>query len=85
MAVHPSLATASLTPAVPLSVNERLRLRLHEMLGRYISGLPTPVGGVAGVPYGPVWPLDTPALARWRSHSSPRLRAAGSTTCTPPP
>ncbi len=66
MAVHPALVTASLTSAVPLSVNERLRL--HESLGRYLSGLPTPVGGVAGVPYGPVWPLDTPALARWRSH-----------------
>ncbi|MFZ3475852.1 hypothetical protein ACODT3_41535 [Streptomyces sp. 4.24] len=66
MAVHPSLTTASLTPAVPLSVNERLRL--HEMLARYISGLPTPLTGVDLAPYGPVWPLDTPALARWRSH-----------------
>ncbi|MFC0599251.1 hypothetical protein [Streptomyces palmae] len=65
LAVHPVLVTASLTPALPLSVNERLRL--HEMLARYISGLPTPLGGVTGVPYGPVWPLDTPALARWRS------------------
>ncbi|KUN17645.1 hypothetical protein AQJ11_37950 [Streptomyces corchorusii] len=71
MAVHPALETASLTPAVPLSVNERLRL--HEMLGRYISGLPTPITGVTGVPYGPVWPLDTPALARWRSHVIARL------------
>ncbi|WP_206305515.1 hypothetical protein [Actinacidiphila soli] len=51
---------------MPLSVNERLHL--HEMLGRYFSGLPTPVGGVAGVPYGPVWPLDTHTLAHWRSH-----------------
>ncbi|WP_239334447.1 hypothetical protein [Frankia sp. CiP3] len=65
LAVHPGLVTASLTPALPLSVNERLRL--HEMLARYISGLPTPITGVAEVPYGPVWPLDTPALARWRS------------------
>jgi hypothetical protein len=65
LAVHPVLVTASLTPALPLSVNERLRL--HEMLGRYISGLPTPISGVVAVPYGPVWPLDTPALARWRS------------------
>ncbi|HEY1621709.1 MAG TPA: hypothetical protein VGG25_29080 [Streptosporangiaceae bacterium] len=71
LAVHPALAGASVTPAVPLSVNERLRL--HEMLGRYISGLPTPVGGVTGPPYGPVWPLDTPALARWRSHLIARL------------
>ncbi|MET9418860.1 hypothetical protein ABZY03_32665 [Streptomyces klenkii] len=66
MTVHPTLLTASLTPAVPLTANERLRL--HENLGRYISGLPTPVSGVAPMPYGPVWPLDTPALARWRSH-----------------
>ncbi|WP_418154518.1 hypothetical protein [Actinoalloteichus caeruleus] len=65
VAVHPALVSASLTPAVPLSVNERLRL--HEMLGRYISGLPTPMSGVTSAPYGPVWPLDTPALARWRS------------------
>ncbi|ABP53608.1 hypothetical protein [Salinispora tropica] len=71
MAVHPALDTASLTPAVPLSVNERLRL--HETLGRYISGLPTPITGVAGMPYGPVWPLDSPALARWRSHLIARL------------
>jgi hypothetical protein len=66
MAVHPDLATSTLMPAVPLSANERLRL--HENLGRYISGLPTPLSGVGGVPYGPVLPLDTPALARWRSH-----------------
>ncbi|MHC3393953.1 hypothetical protein ACLQ2E_31495 [Streptomyces lavendulocolor] len=71
VAVHPALSTASLTPAAPLSVNERLRL--HELLGRYISGLPTPLTGVTGVPYGPVWPLDTPALARWRSHLIARL------------
>lgn len=71
MAVHPALDTASLTPAAPLSVNEWLRL--HETLGRYISGLPTPITGVAGVPYGPVWPLDSPALARWRSHLIARL------------
>jgi hypothetical protein len=71
VAVHPALDTASLMPAAPLSVNERLRL--HELLGRYISGLPTPLTGVTGVPYGPVWPLDTPALARWRSHLIARL------------
>lgn len=66
VAVHPSLTTASLSPAKPLSVNERLRL--HENLTRYISGLPTPLNGVDSTPYGPVWPLDTPACARWRSH-----------------
>ncbi|QNT91823.1 hypothetical protein HEP81_01494 [Streptomyces griseofuscus] len=71
LAVHPALGTASITPAVPLSVNERLRL--HELLGRSISGLPTPLNGVTGVPYGPVWPLDTPGLARWRSHLITRL------------
>ncbi len=73
IAVHPALRDASLTPAAPLSVNERLRL--HEMLARYISGLPTPLNGVNEVPYGPVWPLDTPALARWRSHLINRLAA----------
>jgi hypothetical protein len=71
LAVHPALTTPALTPAMPLSVNERLRL--HELLARYISGLPTPLNGVTGVPYGPVWPLDTPALARWRSHLITRL------------
>lgn len=66
VAVHPCLSTTSLTRATPLSVNERLRL--HENLARYISGLPTPLKGVTGALYGPVWPLDTPACARWRSH-----------------
>jgi len=66
LAVHPVLDTAPLTSAVPLSVNEKLRL--HELLARYICGLPTPLNGVIEMPYGPVWPLDTPALARWRSH-----------------
>jgi hypothetical protein len=65
MAVHPGFSAASLTSAVPLSVNERLRL--HEGLARCISGLPTPLTGVSEPPYGPVWPLDTPACARWRS------------------
>ncbi|MEW2615141.1 hypothetical protein AB0937_34155 [Streptomyces sp. NPDC047880] len=74
VAVHPELTAASLTPARPLSVNERLRL--HENLARYISGLPTPLNGVSGMPYGPVWPLDTPALARWRSHLIATLAAS---------
>ncbi|WP_433358582.1 hypothetical protein [Streptosporangium sp. CA-115845] len=65
LAVHPSGPAASLTSAVPLSANERLRL--HEGLARYISGLPTPLTGTASAPYGPVWPLDTPACARWRT------------------
>lgn len=64
LATHPDLAS-SLTSAVPLSVNERLRW--HEGLARYISGLPTPLTGVAGAPYGPVWPLDSARCARWRS------------------
>jgi hypothetical protein len=72
LAVHPGLPVA-LTPAVPLSVNETLRL--HEMLARHISGLPTPLAGVGTAPYGPVWPLDTPELARWRSHLLTRLAA----------
>lgn len=65
MAVHPSLTLVSLTPAKPLSVSERLRL--HENLARYISGLPTPLNGVEGAPYGPVWPLDTSTCARRRT------------------
>ncbi|MBO2461768.1 hypothetical protein [Actinomadura violacea] len=71
LVVHPALRTAALTAAVPLAVNEKLRL--HELLARYISGVPTPVSGVGAVPYGPVWALDTPALARWRSHLIGRL------------
>ncbi|MEV7289791.1 hypothetical protein AB0O01_35450 [Streptomyces sp. NPDC093252] len=57
----------------PANERLRLRLRLHEMLGRYISRLPTPITGVTGIPYGPVWPLDTPALAPWRSRLLARL------------
>ncbi|GAQ54830.1 hypothetical protein [Streptomyces acidiscabies] len=72
VAVHPVLRTRSLTPAVPLTLNERLRL--HELLARYISGLPTPLG-VTGMPYGTVWPLDSPALARQR-HELIHLLAA---------
>lgn len=66
LAVHPSGAGASLKSAVPLSVNERLRL--YEGLARYISGLPTPLTGITSAPYGPVWPLDTPACAQWRAN-----------------
>jgi hypothetical protein len=73
LAVHPGLP-AALAPAVPLSLNETLRL--HELLARYISGLPTPLAGAGAVPYGPVWPLDTPDLARWRSQLIARLAAA---------
>ena len=72
LAVHPRLQ-AALVPAVPWSVNETLRL--HELLARSISGLPTPLTGVGTVPYGPVWPLDTPLLARWRSQLIARLAA----------
>ncbi|MEO5875630.1 MAG: hypothetical protein ABIS86_09805 [Streptosporangiaceae bacterium] len=64
LATHPDLAS-SLTSATPLSLNERLRW--HEGLARYISGLPTPLTGVAGVPYGPVWPLDSARCAHMRS------------------
>ncbi|MEU9068924.1 hypothetical protein AB0D60_18820 [Streptomyces sp. NPDC048306] len=58
-------------PATPFSANEQLRL--HEGLARYISGLPTPLTGPTGAPYGPVWPLDTLPLARWRTHLITRL------------
>ncbi|MGA5819926.1 hypothetical protein ACPC54_18940 [Kitasatospora sp. NPDC094028] len=71
LAIHPVHPAASLKSALPLSVNETLRL--HELLARHVSGLPTPLAGVGTVPYGPVWPLDSPALARWRSHLITRL------------
>ncbi|WP_055472120.1 hypothetical protein, partial [Streptomyces pathocidini] len=64
--VHSRVTEARLIPATPFSGNEYLRL--HENLARYISGIPTPLDGIAEAPYGPVWPLDTPACARWRSH-----------------
>lgn len=76
LAVRPGLA-AGLSPAVPLQAGEALRL--HELLARYISGLPTPLAGVGtgpgAVPYGPVWPLDTPQLAAWRSRLITALAA----------
>ncbi|WP_030237484.1 hypothetical protein [Streptomyces sp. NRRL S-350] len=71
LGVHPAAGSGRLLAATPFSVNERLRL--HEMLARYISGLPTPLTGVSGTPYGPVWPIDTPDCARWRSHLLDRL------------
>lgn len=74
LAVRPGLP-AAVTPAVPLTLNESLRL--HELLARYISGLPTPLAGAGTVPYGPVWPVDTPALARWRSRLITLLAACG--------
>ncbi|MEV7471892.1 hypothetical protein AB0O20_36220 [Streptomyces kronopolitis] len=64
--VHPRATEARLTRATPFSGNEYLRL--HENLARYISGIPTPLDGIAEAPYGRVWPLDTPACARWRCH-----------------
>ncbi|RDG33975.1 phosphoenolpyruvate carboxykinase (ATP) [Streptomyces corynorhini] len=71
LTVHPGVPHAQTTAATPFSANEQLRL--HEALARYVSGLPTPLTGPNGTPYGPVWPLDTPALARWRSHLITRL------------
>lgn len=71
LTVHPAIPRAVLVPATPFSANEQLRL--HEALARYISGLPTPLTGPSGAPYGPVWPLDTPWLARWRAHLIARL------------
>ncbi|OKJ78573.1 hypothetical protein [Streptomyces sp. CB02460] len=71
LTVHPAVPGPLLTSATPFSPNEQLRL--HEALARYISGLPTPLTGPAGAPYGPVWPLDDPSLARWRAHLVARL------------
>ncbi|MFJ6438797.1 hypothetical protein [Streptomyces sp. NPDC091416] len=71
LTVHPAVPRPVLVPATPFSANEQLRL--HEALARYISGLPTPLTGPAGAPYGPVWPLDDVPLARWRTHLIARL------------
>ncbi|ARF73053.1 hypothetical protein B7C62_12840 [Kitasatospora albolonga] len=71
LTVHPDVPSAVLVPATPFSANEQLRL--HEALARCISGIPTPLTGPGGAPYGPVWPLDTPRLARWRTHLVARL------------
>ncbi|MFI6056100.1 hypothetical protein ACIBCO_39300 [Streptomyces violascens] len=71
LTVHPAVTRPVLVPATPFSVNEQLRL--HEALARYISGLPTPLSGTAGAPFGPVWRLDSSPLARWRSHLITRL------------
>ncbi|MFB7191070.1 hypothetical protein ACFCZT_38545 [Streptomyces sp. NPDC056230] len=62
LTVHPAVPRPVLVPATPFSVNEQLRL--HEALARYISGLPTPLTGPTGAPYGTVWPLDDHGLAR---------------------
>ncbi|WP_367140628.1 MULTISPECIES: hypothetical protein [Streptomyces] len=64
LAVHPYSQTLT-APATPFSTAELLRL--HENLARYITGLPTPINGLTGMPYGTAWPLDTPQCARWRS------------------
>ena len=66
LTTHPAIPRPASTPAAPFSKNECLRL--HEALARYLSGLPTPLTGPGAAPYGPVWPLDTPELARWRTH-----------------
>ncbi|MFE0680623.1 hypothetical protein ACFW17_07435 [Streptomyces sp. NPDC058961] len=66
LTVHPAVSQPVMMPAAPFSVNEKLRL--HEALARYISGLPTPLSGTTCAPYGPVWPLDSAPLARWRTH-----------------
>ncbi len=44
------------------------RLRLHENLGRYISGLPTPLGLTDRATEGRVWPLDDDRCAALRNH-----------------
>ncbi|MFD7499027.1 hypothetical protein ACFV8T_43345 [Streptomyces sp. NPDC059832] len=71
LTVHPAVPRPVLVPVTPFSVNEQLRL--HEALARYISGLPTPLTGPTGAPYGTVWPLDDLPLARWRTHLIARL------------
>ncbi|MFI0937302.1 hypothetical protein [Streptomyces sp. NPDC021020] len=71
LTVHPAVPGPLLVPAAPFSANEQLRL--HEAAARYISGLPTPLTGPTGAPYGPVWPLDDAPLARWRTHLITRL------------
>ncbi|MDT0445629.1 Gfo/Idh/MocA family protein [Streptomyces johnsoniae] len=65
----------------PLSAPDDLALRqtmyralpAREALARYISGLPTPLTGPSGAPYGLVWQLDGLPLARWRTHLIARL------------
>lgn len=42
-------------------------LRLHENMGRYISGLPTPLRVEATGPEGPIWPVDSTACTRLRA------------------
>lgn len=71
LTLHPTVATPGTVPAVPFSKNERLRL--HEAFARYLSGLPTPLTAPDAPAYGPVWPLDSPELARWRTHLIARL------------
>jgi hypothetical protein len=71
LTVHPAVPRPLLVPATPFSANEQLRL--HEALARYISGLPTPLTGPNGAPYGPIWQLDAHPLARWRTHLIARL------------
>ncbi|SEG94860.1 hypothetical protein SAMN05216223_13147 [Actinacidiphila yanglinensis] len=71
LTVNPAVPSPLLVNALPFSINEQLRL--HEALARQISGLPTPLSGPAGAPYGRVWNIDTPALAHWRTHLISRL------------
>lgn len=66
LTAHPAIPRPASAPAQPFTLTEHLRL--HEALARYLSGLPTPLTGPDQVPYGTVWPLDTPDLARWRTH-----------------
>jgi hypothetical protein len=68
---HPAVTHPVSVPAQPFSMTEYLRL--HEALARYLSGLPTPLTGPGRIPFGTVWPLDTPALARWRTGLISRL------------
>jgi hypothetical protein len=67
-------ASPLVTAASPLSLNERLRLA--ENLGRYISGVVTPLSLEPEV-YAPVYPLDEPACAATRSRIIRNIERTG--------
>ncbi|MGH3624173.1 MAG: hypothetical protein ACRDQ5_20680 [Sciscionella sp.] len=64
ISVHAAAPGVILTKAARLSLGERLRL--HENLGRYVSGLPTPLTVDDTGCYGPVLCIDNPACAQMR-------------------
>lgn len=70
VSVHPHVRTPRRAEGTPLSVVDRLRL--HENVGRYIAGLPTPLSLDPAVA-GPVYPLDDGECADVRSEIIARL------------